>query len=62
MILFSHKGKKYKVYGVVAVVQKDELTVEVRYGDGSPPVLLRNATSLHILNEIDAAKANADSP
>lgn len=61
MNLFDHKGKTYKADNVVAVVQKDELTVEVRYGDGSPPALIRNATSLHILNEIDAVKARADS-
>lgn len=61
MNLFNHKGKNYKADGVAAVVQKDEMTVEVRYSDGSPPVTLRNATSLQVLNEIDTAKANADS-
>lgn len=59
--MFHHKGSTYKADGVAAVVQRDEITVEVRYSDGSSPLLLRNTTSSQILMAIDEAKANADS-
>lgn len=60
-VMFQIKGSNYKADGVVAVVQRDEITVEVRYGDGSSPLILRNTTSSQVLAAIDAAKARADS-
>lgn len=60
-VMFQHKGSNYKADGVTAVVQKDEITVEVRYGDGSSPLLLRNTSTSQVLAAIEQAKADADS-
>ena len=59
---FNVRGSSYKADGVAAVVQKDETTVEVRYSDGSNPLLIHNTTSSAVLAAIDEAKSDADSP
>lgn len=60
-VMFHHHGSNYKADGVGAVVQRDEITVEVRYNDGSSPLVLHNTTSSEVLAAIERAKADADS-
>lgn len=55
-ITFFVNGAKYKATGIIAVVQKSQDTVEVRYGDGSNPLVIRNTTAMSVIAAVDKAK------
>lgn len=44
-------------HNVIAVKPVNETDVEVRYGDGKKPVILKNTTTSAVMRQISEAKA-----
>lgn len=58
---FAHRGLPIKADNVAAVVQRNATCVEIRYSDGTKPIILTGTSSSAVLKKIDDAKADADS-
>lgn len=48
-------------HNVIAVVPVNETDVQVRYGDGKKPVILKNTTTSQVFRQIEEAKAGESS-
>jgi hypothetical protein len=52
-------------HNIVAVKPLNETDVEVRYGDGSPPLVIKNTTTSTVMKAVSKAKSRefgTDSP
>lgn len=55
-VTFRIGERNYKADGIAAIVQREN-GVEVRYGDGSNPLLITNTTVERVTLAVDEAKA-----
>jgi len=48
-------------HNIIAVKPINETDVEVRYGDGKKPVILKNTTTSSVMRQVERAKASESS-
>ena len=48
--------KLENVHNIIAVKPINETDVEVRYGDGKRPVILKNTTTSQVMRQVESAK------
>lgn len=49
--------KLENIHNIIAVKPLNATDVEVRYGDGKKPVILRNTTTSSVLRQVEEVKA-----
>lgn len=53
--------KKFSIHNIVAIKPINLYDVEIRYGDGKKPVLIKGTTTSQVLREIERQKSDTDS-